>query len=233
MLDRLQDSFRRLTEFASDMAHDLRTPINNLLGEAQVALSKPRSAAEYRIAIESAIEEYERLSRMMENMLFLARSDNAKASLSRVSLDASRSVAKVLSYFEMLAEDRSITLVARCESGLTVGADAIMFERALGNLISNALRHALAGSEVTVRAVADGAGGARIEVSNHGPDIAPEYLEVVFDRFRRVGTARESAGGGAGLGLAIVKSIMALHGGSAGVASGGGTTVFTLNFPPA
>lgn len=107
MLDRLEDSFKRLSEFSSDLAHDLRMPINNLLGEAQVALARPREAAEYRAVLESAVEEYERLSRMIENMLFLARADNAQARIAPHWIDLRATLEKVLSYYELLADERN------------------------------------------------------------------------------------------------------------------------------
>src|SRR5439155_793168 len=145
MLDRLQDSFKRLSEFSSDLAHDLRTPINNLLGEAQVALSRPREAAEYRAVLESAVEEYERLSRMIENMLFLARADNAQARAAPQWIDLREALGKILSYYELLAEERNIRLAleVRAQKGgkPRAWADELMLNRAVGNLLSNALRH--------------------------------------------------------------------------------------------
>ena len=119
MLDRLEASFKRLSEFSSDLAHDLRTPINNLLGEAQVALSRPRDAAEYRAVLESAVEEYERLSRMIENMLFLARADNAQARVEPQWIDLRNALGKILAYYEPLADDRRVrfALEVRSETG--------------------------------------------------------------------------------------------------------------------
>jgi two-component system heavy metal sensor histidine kinase CusS len=210
MLDRLEDSFRRLSEFSSDLAHDLRTPINNLLGEAQVALSRPREAAEYRAVLESAVEEYERLSRMIENMLFLARADKER--------------------------NVRLALEVRSEKGgkPRAWADELMLNRAVGNLVSNALRHGRQDCTVTVRAVVRGDGSAEIEVANPGSGIAAEHLPRIFDRFYRPCSAREESSAGSGLGLAIVKSIAELHGGGVGVKSEPGLlTTFTLSFPAA
>ena len=227
MLDRLQDSFKRLSEFSSDLAHDLRTPINNLLGEAQVALSRPRDAAEYRAVLESAVEEYERLSRMIENMLFLARADNAQAmaECTRAGQD-------------LLAEERNIRLaleVRALKGGeARAWADELMLNRAVGNLLSNALRHGRPDCTVTVKAVARGDGSAEIEVVNPGSGIAAEHLPRIFDRFYRPCSSREESSAGSGLGLAIVKSIAELHGGRVGVSSEPGLlTTFTLSFPAA
>ncbi|TMH79968.1 MAG: heavy metal sensor histidine kinase [Betaproteobacteria bacterium] len=238
MLDRLQDSFRRLSEFSSDLAHDLRTPINNLLGEAQVALSRPREAAEYRAVLESAVEEYERLSRMIENMLFLARADNAQARAAPQWIDLREALGKILSYYELLAEERNVRLAleVRSERGgkPRAWADELMLNRAVGNLLSNALRHGRTDCTVTVRAVARGDGSAEVEVANPGSGIAAEHLPRIFDRFYRPCSSREESSAGSGLGLAIVKSIAELHGGRVGVRSEPGLlTTFTLSFPAA
>ena len=238
MLDRLEDSFRRLSEFSSDLAHDLRTPINNLLGEAQVALSRPREAAEYRAVLESAVEEYERLSRMIENMLFLARADNAQARAAPQWVDLRDALGKILSYYELLAEERDIRLALEVRSERDgrprAWADELMLNRAVGNLLSNALRHGPPECTVAVRAVARGDGSAEIEVANPGSGIAAEHLPRIFDRFYRPCSAREDSSIGSGLGLAIVKSIAELHGGRVGVRSEPGLqTTFTLSFPAA
>jgi two-component system heavy metal sensor histidine kinase CusS len=238
MLDRLEDSFKRLSEFSSDLAHDLRTPINNLLGEAQVALSRPRDASEYRAVLESAVEEYERLSRMLENMLFLARADNAQARAAPQWIDLREALGKILSYYELLAEERNIRLAleVRAQKGgrPRAWADELMLNRAVGNLLSNALRHGRPDCTVTVKAVARGDGSAEIEVANPGSGIAAEHLPRIFDRFYRPCSSREESSAGSGLGLAIVKSIAELHGGKVGVKSEPGLlTTFTLSFPAA
>ena len=238
MLDRLQNSFRRLSEFSSDLAHDLRTPINNLLGEAQVALSRPREAAEYRAVLESAVEEYERLSRMIENMLFLARADNAQARVAPQWIDLRNALGKILSYYELLAEERNIRLAleVRSENGgrARAWADELMLNRAVGNLLSNALRHGPRDCTVNVRALARADGSADVEVANPGAGIAREHLPRIFDRFYRPCSSREGSSAGSGLGLAIVKSIAELHGGRIGVRSEPGLeTAFTLSLPAA
>lgn len=236
MLDRLEGAFRRLTEFSSDLAHDLRTPINNLLGEAQVALSKPRSAAEYRAVLESAVEDYERISRLIENMLFLARADDPQAATNRLWIDLHRVLERGRGYFEMLAEERGVTLALDMQGAepvwQQVWADETMLIRALGNLVSNALRYAPRGSRVLVSTRLHDGGGCSLEVSNDGEPIAEEHQSRIFDRCFRVDASRAGSASGSGLGLAIVKSIMDLHGGTASVISGPGRpTSFRLWFP--
>lgn len=240
MLDRLDGAFRRLSDFSSDLAHDLRTPINNLLGEAQVTLSRPRTAQEYQAVLESAVEEYERISRLIENMLFLARADDPKAATQREWINLQRAAERVCAYFEVLAEDREIGLrfemhVIPTESA-RVWADQTMLIRALGNLLSNALRYAPRGTDVLFSATVHAGGGCTFEVSNEGQPIAEINQALIFERCFRADEARgdsaSGSGSGSGLGLAIVKSIMDLHGGTATVISGTGRhTSFRTWFP--
>jgi|GEM_PF-832766 len=236
MLDRVEAAFAREAEFSSDLAHDLRTPINNLLGEAQVALSRPRGADEYRAVLESAVEDYERISRLIENMLFLARAEHTESALKLEWVDGSDLVARVGDYFEALAEDHGVALRFAChaagEGGCRVWADRTLLARALGNLLNNALRYAPRGSAVRILLSVGPGGAARIEVANDGPPIPAELHERIFERLFRADPSREGSAQGSGLGLAIVKSIMALHGGRVAVRSAPGVpTVFTLWFP--
>ena len=236
MLDRLQNAFERLSAFSSDLAHDLRTPISTLLGEAQVVLSRPRSAEEYRTVLESAVEEYERLSRTIGNMLFLAHVDNDRAALSARWIELKTALARVIGYFELLAEERGVVLqmALHAEPGVEprVWADETMLIRALSNLVSNALRYAPGGSCIELLGAAGAGGGCTLEVSNDGPAIAAQHKARIFERFYRADAARQDSASGSGLGLAIVRSIMELHWGTASVRSAPGQrTVFSLNFP--
>lgn len=239
MLDRLDGAFTRLTQFSSDLAHDLRTPLNNLLGEAQVALSRPRSACEYRAVIESAVEDCERLVRLTESLLFLARADEGEAMLQAEWIDAAELAERLHDYFKPLAEDRGLALAVQVPAAAgdssaprRLWADRTLLARAVSNLLHNALRHARPGSTVRLR-IATGAGGAaRIAVINEGEPIPAQYHQRIFERMFRVDPSRGDSAGGAGLGLAIVRSIMDLHGGAVEVRSQAGEpTVFTLGFP--
>ena len=144
MLDCLEAAFKRLSDFSSDLAHDLRTPINHLLGEAQVALSKPRSADEYRAVLESAVEDHERISRLTENMPFLARADDPHAATNRRWVDLQPVLERGRGYFELLAEERGVLLLIDMQGAelawQQVWADESLFIRTLGNLVSNARR---------------------------------------------------------------------------------------------
>ncbi|AOJ71612.1 MULTISPECIES: heavy metal sensor histidine kinase IrlS [Burkholderia] len=229
MLKRLDESFVRLSQFSSNLAHDMRTPLTNLLAEAQVALSKPRTADEYRDVIESSIDEYQRLSRMIEDMLFLARSDNAESHLAIRTLDAAAEAERVAGYYEPMAEDAEVNIVVRGQAA--VQADALLYHRALSNLISNALNHAPRGSTITIECRQAG-GATTISVSDTGRGIEPQHRERIFERFYRVDPARHNSASGTGLGLAIVRSIMDNHGGACGVDSEPHVrTTFWLTFP--
>ena len=230
MLDRLEDSFQRLSQFSGDLAHELRTPINNLRGEAGVALSQSRTPEEYRRTLESSLEEYARLSSLIDNLLFLARADSPTTGITRVRCDARETIEAVRDFYEALAEDRGVEL--RCEGQGTVNADPVLFRQAVSNLLSNALNHTPRGGQVLMRANPRNDGGLEVVVSDTGSGIAQEHLPRIFDRLYRADPARSNHPNGAGLGLAIVKSIMTLHGGTVEVQSEVGKgSRFTLVFP--
>ncbi len=227
MLDRLEDSFTRLSQFSADLAHELRTPVANLRGEAEVALTRPRTAEEYREVIESSVAECERLSGIIDNLLFLARAEAAQGLAERSVFDGREAIEKIAAYFGTLAEERHVAIT--CEGDGEIYADAILFGRAVSNLVENALRFAPDAGEVAIALAVD-ARSARVSVRDNGPGLEAKHIPRIFDRFYRADSSRSSQG--TGLGLALVKSIMELHGGSATAQSepGAGTEV-TLLFP--
>lgn len=232
MLDRLQDGYERLSQFSADLAHDLRTPISNLMVQSQVILARPRSVEEYQVLLASNIEEYERLARMAESMLFLARADNAQIALRRENLDMGRELRRIAEYFEGVAEEAGVTLAL--DAAGTLNADPVLLNRALSNLIANAIRYTPRGAAIRVSARLRPDGGYGIQVANPGAGIAPEHLSRLFDRFYRADSARSGSGAASGLGLAIVKAVMVLHGGTVHVENGrNGETLFELRFSPA
>ena len=224
MLARLDESFTRLSQFSADLAHELRTPLFNLRGEAEVALTQARTPEAYRDVLASSLEELDRLSRMMESLLFLARAEQPQARIARATLDAHAEAEVVRDFHEAAAEEQGVRLII--EGTAHVDAEPAMLRRALTNLVTNALAHTPRGGTVTVR-VAGRNGATVFTVSDTGPGIAPEHVPRIFDRFYRADPAR---GGGAGLGLSIAKSIAELHGGTLTATSGLGAT-FTLTFP--
>jgi two-component system, OmpR family, heavy metal sensor histidine kinase CusS len=229
MLDRLQESFKRLNRFSSDIAHDLQTPLSNLMGGTQVALSKKRSPEEYETLLASNVEEFERLSWMIKDMLFLAKADNPETLIERKPVDLRKELEKVVEYYDTLREDARPPV--RVEGVGWVIGDQLLIQRAIQNLVSNALRHSHGGPVATIIA-APVTGFVDLIVSNAGPGIAPEHQPYVFDRFYRADAARTRSSEGSGLGLAIVKSIAEMHGGEVSVSSTPNVvTRFTLRLP--
>lgn len=229
MLDRLHRSFQRLSQFSADLAHDLRTPINNLMVQTQVALSQARSIEEYQTLLVSNEEEYERLSRMVENMLFLARADDVNFVLNKQSLDSRKELQRIADYFEGVAEDAQIRLAV--DASGTLDADPILFRRAVNNLVANAIRYTPQGGVIQL-ATQTTQEGMAVTVSNPGIGIDSEHVPWLFDRFYRVDDARSDSASSTGLGLAIVQSIMMLHGGWVAVESvPHAMTTFRLVFP--
>ncbi|MBI4660845.1 MAG: heavy metal sensor histidine kinase [Verrucomicrobia bacterium] len=230
MLDRLEDSFTRLSQFSGNLAHELRTPINNLRGEAEVALRRCRQPEEYQQILESSLEEYDRLSRMIDGLLFLARADNPKAALERTRFDARKEIETVREFYDAWAGEQDVEVAF--EGNASLNGDPMLFRRAVSNLLANALQHTPARGRISISVRANDHQAVEVIVDDTGCGIAPEHLPKIFDRFYRVGRVRAERPGGTGLGLAIVQSIMRLHGGTASIQSrvGQGTT-FTLEFP--
>ena len=227
MLDRLEESFERISRFSADIAHDLRTPVNNVRGEAEVALARARTVDEYRDVLESSLEEAVRLSELIGDLLFLARAESPITHVQRQKVDVGELLGTVREYYDAMASNGGITLVAAANAEpITAELDRSLMLRAVSNLVSNAIVHSLPGGIVTLAAAADGE-TLRIDVTDTGTGIPAEALPRLFDRFFRVDPSRSKASGGTGLGLAIVQSIMTLHGGSAEIASelGRGTIV--------
>lgn len=226
MLDRLQESFQRVSQFSDDVAHELRTPIGNLRGEIEVALGKARSNEEYRASLGSCLEECARLSRMIQNLLFLARSENAEEPLEREDVDLAAELAKVREFYDALAGDKGIALRLAAVPGLRAPVDRTLFQQAIGNLVSNAIAHTPAGGVVRIDARSDD-GRVTVSVRDTGCGIAPEHLPRVFERFYRVDRARAGSTHNVGLGLAIVRSIATRHNGRVEIESavGQGTEV--------
>jgi two-component system heavy metal sensor histidine kinase CusS len=210
MLDRLEESFTRLSQFSADLAHELRTPVANIRGEAEVSLTRPRTPEEYREVIESTVAECERLSGIIESLLFLARAEAADRHVERTRFDGRAAVEKIATYYRTIAEERHVTL--SCTGEGEINADPVLFGRAVSNLVDNALRFTPDGGTIDI-ALQVRNGSTELSVTDNGRGIPAHDLPRVFDRFYRGDASRSSHG--TGLGLALVKSIANLHGGSA------------------
>jgi two-component system heavy metal sensor histidine kinase CusS len=227
MLHRLEDSFRRLSDFSSDLAHELRTPVSNLMTQTHVALSRSRSAEEYREVLYSNIEEYDRLARMIADMLFLAKADHGLIVPNRENIDLATQVDELIGFYEALAEEQGVRM-SRTGTG-SISGDRLMIRRAISNLLSNAIRYTPRGGAIKAEIRDLGNDGIRIAVENPGEAIPPEHLPRLFDRFFRVDSCRQRGGEGAGLGLAITKSIVEAHGGTISVSAKDDTVRFEIS----
>ncbi len=218
MLQRLEDSFGRLARFSADIAHELRTPVNNLRGEAEVSLGKPRSPEEYREILGSCLEECGRLSRLIDNLLFLARAEDPKTQIEREWIHVLAELASVLEFHEAAATEAGVKLTVAASGELAAHVNRPLFQRAVANLLANAIAHTPPGGQVLLTAGRDPS-GVWVEVADNGPGIEAVHLPHLFERFYRADPSRTSAGGRVGLGLAIVKGIAELHGGGVAVDS--------------
>ncbi|BAQ74849.1 heavy metal sensor Signal transduction histidine kinase [Pseudomonas sp. Os17] len=229
MLHRLDGGVQRLSQFSDDLAHELRSPISNLMGKAQVTLSRERPPEEYKAVLESSIEELERVTRIVADMLFLAQVSQpaSQARFTRVSL--AEEARRVMDLFALSAEDKQLAL--ELSGDAWVQGDRLMIQRAISNLLSNAIRHCPEQGRITLR-IERQLQDVSLAVGNPGAGIAACHLPHLFERFYRVDSSRTRAEGGTGLGLAIVRSIMNLHQGRTEVASDPQhLTEFRLVFP--
>lgn len=229
MLGRVDEAFHKVSNFNADIAHELRTPITNLMTQTQVALSRARGVDEYREILYSNMEEYERMAQMVGDMLFLAQADNGQGVRNAADVSLAQEVRALFDYYEGWAEERGVSLTL--QGSANAAGDRMMLQRALGNLIANAIRHTPSGGTVTVTLSNPSDDSATIVVENPGAEIPPEHLPKLFDRFYRVDQSRQRGAEGTGLGLAIVKSIVDAHGGTVGVTSARGRTAFEITLP--
>ncbi len=228
MLSRLDASFVRLSEFSADIAHELRTPVSSLLTQTQVMLSRQRNVDEYREVLASSVEELERLSRMVSDMLFLAKTDATPKLVRHETVDLAREVRELFEFYEALATEKSVGL--RLSGTVSIRADRSMIRRAINNLLSNAIRYTREGSYVDV-SLEQSQDHALIRVTNPGNPISTDMRERLFERFYRADAARSRDTEGAGLGLAIVKAIAEAHGGSVHVETSSDRNSFVIQLP--
>lgn len=229
MLDRLDAGVQQLSQFSDDLAHELRAPLTNLMGKAQVTLSRARAPDEYKSALESSTEELDRLARIVADMLFLAQVSHPAARASFTAVNLRDEALRVMELFALSAEDKALKL-SQAGDAWVLG-DRLMIQRAISNLLSNAIRHSPHGSRISLQ-VDTHRQRVSLTVSNPGTGIEAQHLPHLFERFYRADNSRARTEGGTGLGLAIVRSIMSLHQGQAEAnCVPGDVTQFRLIFP--
>jgi two-component system heavy metal sensor histidine kinase CusS len=228
-LERLQRTHESLRRYADTVAHEIRTPLNRLLMNAEIALRETRTEAEYREIIDAQVQEFNTLVHLVQRLLFLARAENTPVPLERADLEVDAELRVLRSYFETGASDAGIALTSDSSApGLRLSADRVLFQQAIGNLVTNALAHTPPGGSIRIMARPIPS-GAEVAVIDSGEGIVAEELPYVFDRFYRADRSRSAKDNRVGLGLAITRSILDLHGGSIEIDSkvGEGTTVVT------
>lgn len=228
MLSRLEEAFQRLSGFSADLAHELRTPLSNLITATQVGLSQERSLETYRDMLYSNLEECDRLARMVADMLYLAKADHGLLVPNQQSINLALEVDNLIDFYGALAEEQGVRL--KREGEASVQGDALMLRRALSNLLANAVAHTTPQSEISIQ-LNSNPDNTEISITNPGAEIPAEHLPRLFDRFYRVDPARQRHHEGVGLGLAITKSIVQAHSGAIRVDSAAGLTCFTLSLP--
>jgi heavy metal sensor kinase len=231
MIGRLERSFAEVRRFTADASHELRTPLTVLRAETEAALARPLSAAEYQQVLASILEETERLTRLTEQLLMLAREEAGTAKPAMAAVDLSAVVTQATEMMRPLAEAHGLQLNMTAVPAVTVAGNETRLRQVFLNLLDNAIKYTPTGGTVAVD-IAQVDQQAVVKVSDSGIGIAPEHQPLLFDRFYRVDKARTRAEGGTGLGLSIVRSIVVGHGGTVAVTSvpGQGST-FRVTLP--
>jgi len=229
MLERIEDVFIRQANFSADIAHEIRTPITNLVTQTEILLSQSRSNDELKEVLYSNLEEYNRMAKMTSDMLFLAQADNNQLIPEQVTLDLRDETSKVFEFFEAWAEDRGVRLAINGDASRVKG-DPLMLRRVINNLVSNAIRYTPGNMTVTAH-INERERWVDLIIENPGTPIPEEHLNRLFDRFYRVDPSRQRKSEGSGIGLAIVKSIITVHQGKISVASDAVSTRFTISLP--
>lgn len=227
-LERVEQAYGRLESFNADVAHELRSPLTNLIGQTQVALSRGRSVEDYSEVLQSNLEELERLRSIILDMLFLASADQGSKATELTSASLADEVATTLDYLDFILEDAQVKVQVIGDA--TVQIEKAHMRRALINLLNNAVQHTAAGQSIRVW-ITEREDEVSIGVANPGEGIASEHLPRLFERFFRIDPSRSNSGANHGLGLAIVKAIALMHGGDVFVCSADGMNTFGMHLP--
>jgi heavy metal sensor kinase len=234
LLARLEQSFEQLRKFTSDASHELRTPLASIRSVGEVALEKDGTRAEYRDTIGSMLEEVNRLTVLVDNLLTIARADSGRIPLNPTVFSAVGLAREAVGLLDVLAEEKNQRITVQGDERIELKGDRVFLRQALVNIIHNAVKHSPMGGAISVVVWSDSVGGVRLEVADSGPGIAAEHSEKVFDRFYRADESRSREGGGAGLGLSIAQWAVRLHGGKVQLVTAPGEgCIFQMSLPPA
>lgn len=227
MLDRLESALEKLSDFSSDLAHEIRTPINNLMTQTQVCLARSRDTNTYQEILFSNLEEFEHLARMVSDMLFLAKAEHGLNLTNLQQVDLVKEVSALFDFYDAFAAEKNMTL-QQTGSG-NVKGDPAMLRRALSNLLSNAVKYGNKNSTIQIK-LQQNLDNTIFSIENEGPELSPEQLSRLFDRFYRTDASRQRTEEGTGLGLAITKSILDMLGATIQAESLNGRIIFTIVF---
>jgi len=230
-LARLERSFEQLKRFTSDASHELRTPLTAIRSVGEIGIQQDGDRDHYREVIGSMLEETERLSRLVENLLTISRADSGQIRLEQATVPLMPLVQEASSLLDVLAEERGQTVSIDGDDSIHVEADGVILRQVVINLLDNAIKYSPQGGHISVRVVRSDPGSACVEVEDCGPGIPPEHLDKVFDRFYRIDEARSREAGGAGLGLALAKWGAEAHGGRLELESTRTGCIFRLFLP--
>jgi two-component system heavy metal sensor histidine kinase CusS len=228
MLGRLEKTWSDLRHYADTIAHEMRTPLNRMRLDCEIALDKANTVDEFRGVMAASVAECERLTKLLQGLLFLARVESKQASIANSRIPLGAHLAAIHDFFEAEAADKGLKLTFAAQLGLTVDGDPQLLQQAVCNLVSNAIAHTPSGGQITLTGERRGT-DAVITVTDTGEGIACEDQPRIFDRFYRAGcdASLNKCGENLGLGLSITKGIVELHGGHIALQSqlGRGTTV--------
>lgn len=213
MLERLQQAFERQRQFTADAAHELRTPLSVLRSVGEVGMSGRKSSEEYRDILGSMLEETERLTNLVDNLMVLTRADSDKAAIKREPVELGKLIADTIDIIKPLAEEKQQNIAFTGKEPIVISTDAVILQQALFNIIHNAIKYSPEGGKIHISLKKSSDLQAVIEIRDQGPGISPEHQHKIFERFYRVDSGRAKASGGSGLGLSIARWAVESHGG--------------------
>lgn len=231
MIARLETSFRQVRQFTTDASHELRTPLTVLKGETELALRRPRSPEDYQLVLESSLEEIDRMTMIVDELLFLSRADLGEVKMESLPVRLDTLAEDIQRQATLLGQEQDVQVTLGTVTPATVQGDELRLRELLLNLVDNAIKYSRPSGKVEISLVSEGK-TARLSVLDHGIGIPPEAQARIFDRFYRTDAARAHAKKGTGLGLSICKWIAEAHHGRIEVRSTVGEgSQFTVVLP--